>query len=251
MSDSRASNSNHQDSWNGRESETASDGAELDEMLAASDPASCWEQDDEADLNDAYDDENSPAHWIQEWAENKERDMHRAAEMAYSVFSESACCTGTNHSMGTSLLMGLGFALCVGVSGLGVSDAAVAAEVAAGHPDIGNMAAILADEPANALSLPTWVIHVASVVEWITAISLVWRYGDSEEPGRRAWKGLAWGMLPLLAGALCACTWHFFYNAPSLEGIVALQGFFTVLGNCTLWWAAFRIYQQAQKPAAS
>jgi hypothetical protein len=166
MSDSRASNSNHQDSWNGRESEAASDGAELDEMLAASDPASCWEQDDEADLNDAYDDENSPAHWIQEWAENKERDMHRAAEMAYSVFSEGACCTGTNHSMGTSLLMGLGFALCVGVSSLGVSDSAAAAEVVAGHPEIGHLAAILADEPANALSLPTWVIHVASVVEW-------------------------------------------------------------------------------------
>jgi len=24
-------------------------------------------------------------------------------------------------------------------------------------------------------------------------------------------------MVPLLLGAMCACTWHFFYNAPELE----------------------------------
>ncbi|KAL5828155.1 hypothetical protein ACOSQ4_019952 [Xanthoceras sorbifolium] len=33
-------------------------------------------------------------------------------------------------------------------------------------------------EPANALSLPTWAIHVSSVVEWIAAMSLVWQYGE-------------------------------------------------------------------------
>ena len=31
------------------------------------------------------------------------------------------------------------------------------------------------------------------------------------------WKGLAWGMLPCLGSAMCACTWHFFYNSPDLE----------------------------------
>lgn len=108
-------------------------------------------------------------------------------------------------------------------------------------------------EPQNALSLPTWTIHVASVVEWyffckfqyeavsihglligvlvlfenfsvfliflsllrIVAISLVWQYGGRK--GRESWRGLAWGMLPLLVGAMCACTWHFFYNSPKLE----------------------------------
>lgn len=102
----------------------------------------------------------------------------------------------------------------------------------------------LAPEPANALSLPTWVIHVSSVVEWITAMVLVWQYGDTK--GRSAWKALAWGMVPLLAGAMCACTWHFYYNAESLEVLVALQGAMTVLGNCTIWIAAYRIYRQAQ-----
>ncbi|CAM6084999.1 unnamed protein product [Calypogeia fissa] len=96
-------------------------------------------------------------------------------------------------------------------------------------------------EPSNALSLPTWVIHVASVVEWLTAMVLVWKYGDTE--GKSAWKGLTWGMVPLLGGAMCACTWHFFYNAESLEVLVVLQAFLTVVGNCTLWAAAYRIWK--------
>ncbi|KAK3429086.1 hypothetical protein EUGRSUZ_E00492, partial [Eucalyptus grandis] len=48
-------------------------------------------------------------------------------------------------------------------------------------------------EPANALSLPTWVVHVSSVVEWITAMALVWQYG--EVSGYESWKGLSWGMV--------------------------------------------------------
>ena len=33
-------------------------------------------------------------------------------------------------------------------------------------------------EPGNALSLQTWAIHISSVLEWITAMSLFWRYAD-------------------------------------------------------------------------
>ncbi|KAL5708572.1 hypothetical protein ACHQM5_019355 [Ranunculus cassubicifolius] len=52
---------------------------------------------------------------------------------------------------------------------------------------------LLGFEPDNALSLPTWAIHVSSVVEWIIAMILVWQYG--ERPGYEAWKGLSWGMV--------------------------------------------------------
>lgn len=99
-------------------------------------------------------------------------------------------------------------------------------------------------EPENALSLPTWAIHVSSVVEWITAMVLVWEYG--EKSGYESWKGLSWGMVPLLGGALCACTWHFFYNSESLEILVALQAALTVMGNLTMFIAAFRIYKSSQ-----
>ncbi|MCD7446969.1 hypothetical protein HAX54_020747 [Datura stramonium] len=49
------------------------------------------------------------------------------------------------------------------------------------------------NEPSNALSLPTWAIHVSSVVEWVTAMALVWQYG--EKSGNASWKGLSWGMV--------------------------------------------------------
>ncbi|PHU28384.1 Ycf49-like protein [Capsicum chinense] len=66
------------------------------------------------------------------------------------------------------------------------SDAACASE-------IGVMGSSLQfNEPSNALSLPTWAIHVSSVVEWITAMALVWQYG--EKSGNASWKGLSWGM---------------------------------------------------------
>ncbi|XP_027361627.1 uncharacterized protein LOC113869493 [Abrus precatorius] len=100
-------------------------------------------------------------------------------------------------------------------------------------------------EPPNALSLPTWAVHVSSVVEWIIAMALVWQY--AEKSGYQAWKGLSWGMVPLLGGALCACTWHFFYNSESLEVLVALQAGLTVIGNATMCIAAYRIYKASRE----
>jgi hypothetical protein len=90
----------------------------------------------------------------------------------------------------------------------------------------------------NVLSIPTWMIHVSSVLEWIGAIWFVWRYG--EVTGNLAWRNLAWAMLPVLISAMCACTWHFFDNAESLEWLVTVQAALTVVGNSTLmaaaWW---------------
>ncbi|KAL8101224.1 uncharacterized protein LOC141682542 [Apium graveolens] len=99
-------------------------------------------------------------------------------------------------------------------------------------------------EPTNALSLPTWAIHVSSVAEWVIAMALVWQYG--EESGYESWKGLSWGMVPLLGGAFCACTWHFFYNSESLDVLVALQAALTVIGNGTMCIAAYRIYKSTK-----
>ena len=38
--------------------------------------------------------------------------------------------------------------------------------------------AALHAEPQNALSLPTWAIHVSSVVEWVAAMGLFWKLAD-------------------------------------------------------------------------
>jgi hypothetical protein len=79
-------------------------------------------------------------------------------------------------------------------------------------------------------------------------MSLAWRYADAS--GDQRWKGLTWGMVPALGSAMCACTWHFFYNAPELDLLVALQALLTVVGNCTLWVAAYRLYTGGKDKAA-
>lgn len=45
-------------------------------------------------------------------------------------------------------------------------------------------------EPSNALSLPTWIVHTSSLIEWLLAIAMVWR--QAEVSGNPRWKGLAW-----------------------------------------------------------
>ena len=98
----------------------------------------------------------------------------------------------------------------------------------------------------NALSIPTWIIHISSVTEWLAAIWLIWRY--AEIIGDRDWWFLSLGMLPAAISAMCACTWHFFDNAPNLDWLVTLQAEMTVLGNCTLclsaWWIWRKTHQK-------
>ncbi|MEY2985469.1 MAG: hypothetical protein RLZZ568_2086 [Cyanobacteriota bacterium] len=100
----------------------------------------------------------------------------------------------------------------------------------------------------HALSIPTWMVHVSSVIEWITAIALVCRY--ARKTGYAHWRALAWGMLPALVSATCACTWHFFDNLPDLNWLVTLQALTTVVGNGTLCIAAWWIWRRS-RPTAS
>jgi Protein of unknown function (DUF2499) len=96
----------------------------------------------------------------------------------------------------------------------------------------------------HVLSIPTWIIHVSSVIEWIAAIWLIWIYGEVK--GNPAWKVLSVAMLPALVSAMCACTWHLFDNAPHLEWLVTLQATMTVVGNITLCLAGWWIWRSAK-----
>jgi len=94
-----------------------------------------------------------------------------------------------------------------------------------------------------ALSIPTWIIHILSVTEWIVTIWLVWTYASvSQNP---VWKGFAIAMLPALVSAICVCTWHFYDNDPSLEWLGTVQALMTLLGNCTLMLAAWFLWKQS------
>jgi hypothetical protein len=105
--------------------------------------------------------------------------------------------------------------------------------------------AAIAKKSMHALSIPTWVIHISSVIEWIVAIWLIWQYAFLTNSPQ--WRWLSVGMLPALVSAMCACTWHYFDNAPQLEWLVFLQALTTVIGNCTLCAAAWWIWRTSQK----
>lgn len=173
------------------------------------------------------------------------RDPDSLPCQALTSSSQSDTIPGCAGQLGRTSWVGLGLGAVAGAM-TAFPHHAAAAEMAS---SLDAWSALAASEPKNALSLPTWVIHVASVAEWVTAMALVWRYGDT--PGNSTWKGLSWGMVPLLGGAMCACTWHFFYNAQSLEILVVFQAALTVIGNFTMWIAAFRIYQSSQKQSKS
>ena len=91
----------------------------------------------------------------------------------------------------------------------------------------------------HALSLGTWWIHWASVVEWVVAIVLIHRF-RSDTSGASTQR-IAWAMLPALISAMAACTWHLYDNSESLRWLVTLQASFTLLGNVLLAWAAWSL----------
>lgn len=96
-------------------------------------------------------------------------------------------------------------------------------------------------QPDNALSIPCWIIHISSLVEFLVAMGFCWRWADvAEQP---QWKGLTWGLLPLHSSGITACTYHLFYNQISI--LIPLQALLTTIGNTTAAYAAWRIAQSA------
>ena len=95
-------------------------------------------------------------------------------------------------------------------------------------------------EPGNALSIPTWMVHTSSLLEWLYAMKLAWEH--AEVSGNPRWKNLTWAMIPSHTSGICACTYHLFYNAKVLTWIVNLQAGLTCTGNAALALAAYRIY---------
>ena len=174
--------------------------------------------------------------------------LHGAAESLLAitncvvVLGFRSALDGTQTDAGTSQLRTAATALG------GLAALSAIAVVASGDPTvhtpwlggIGNLPSDLwAGEPANALSVPTWIIHTSSLVEWLVAMGLAWRYAEYTNEPR--WKGVTWGMLPLHTSGIVACTYHLFYNGPAVTWCVALQAGMTCLGNTTLAIACLRL----------
>ena len=104
-------------------------------------------------------------------------------------------------------------------------------------------------EPGNALSIPTWMVHTSSLLEWLYAMKLAWEH--AEVSGNPRWKNLTWAMIPSHTSGICACTYHLFYNAKVLTWIVNLQAGLTCTGNAALALAAYRIYAYGKERATT
>ena len=100
-------------------------------------------------------------------------------------------------------------------------------------------------EPSNALSVPTWAVHVSSVTEWSVAMRLVWVYAGVS--GNAGWRNLSFAMAPFLASGFAACTFHLFYNAPAINALVPLQALLTLTGNCACGLAAWSIVKEGER----
>jgi hypothetical protein len=94
----------------------------------------------------------------------------------------------------------------------------------------------------HALSLPTWWIHITSVLEWLLAILVVQAYGRQRRES--GWRWLSLAMVPALISAMAACTWHLFDNTAQLHGLVVLQAGLTFVGNACLAGAAWLLLRQ-------
>ena len=91
------------------------------------------------------------------------------------------------------------------------------------------------------LSLGTWFIHIATLFEWSIAIIII-DYISSIS-NNKALGYFALSMLPNLASAMAAITWHIFDNSWELKGLVVLQAALTTLGNICLAFAAWNLFR--------
>ena len=91
------------------------------------------------------------------------------------------------------------------------------------------------------LSLGTWFIHIATLFEWTLAIIIINHISDISKNKALGWFAIA--MLPNLASAMAAITWHIFDNSIDLKGLVVVQSALTMVGNASLAFAAFYLYK--------
>tara|TARA_B100000579_G_scaffold173774_1_gene141640 strand:+ start:383 stop:691 length:309 start_codon:yes stop_codon:yes gene_type:complete len=91
------------------------------------------------------------------------------------------------------------------------------------------------------LSLGTWFIHIATLFEWGIAIIIIDNISLISKNKALGYFALA--MLPNLASAMAAITWHIFDNSEELRGLVVIQAVLTTLGNITLAFAAWNLFR--------
>ena len=92
----------------------------------------------------------------------------------------------------------------------------------------------------HALSTGTWFIHILTVFEWSLAIIIILKI-SKQSIHHKSLILLSFAMLPNLASAMAAVTWHIYDNDSSLYSLVYIQALLTFLGNVCLAIASWQI----------
>ncbi|MBC9786354.1 DUF2499 domain-containing protein [Heliobacterium chlorum] len=93
------------------------------------------------------------------------------------------------------------------------------------------------------LSLPTWFVHFASLIEWAMAIYFIYMIGQKLN---NIWlKRMPWAMLPYMLSGVCAIWYHFTYD--TVGWLSDAQSYLTFLGSaCFGVWGYF--FLRSAKP---
>lgn len=93
------------------------------------------------------------------------------------------------------------------------------------------------------MSVPTWLVHLSGVAEWLLAMLLFWTLGRKLN---NVWlKRMPLAMLPYMLSGWCAIAYHITYD--SWEGLNVAQGFLTFLGSCCFALWAFLLLRSLPK----
>ncbi|MZP31295.1 DUF2499 domain-containing protein [Heliobacterium undosum] len=86
------------------------------------------------------------------------------------------------------------------------------------------------------LSLPTWFVHIASLIEWAIAVVLVYQLGQRLN---QVWlQRLPWAMIPYMLSGVCAIWYHVTYDTQ--QWLSDAQSYLTFLGSTAFGvWAFF------------
>jgi hypothetical protein len=93
------------------------------------------------------------------------------------------------------------------------------------------------------LSIPTWVIHLSSMIEWGIAAVLIFRYG--KKIGRPEVSRFGLSLLPHWAGGWCVILFHVTNDTVSFW--IESSKVLSLVGSASLFWGVWSMLRQTPK----
>jgi hypothetical protein len=89
------------------------------------------------------------------------------------------------------------------------------------------------------LSLPNWIIHISSSLEWGIGAALLFHYGQLT--GRRDIRTFALAMLPHWIGSFCVLAYHI--SGDTMPLLLDMSELINLVGSTALLWATYKLFQ--------